>query len=452
MEIRMPPLDFAPPRVYVLDQVWKSPAAARRAEHVIRACAESEMRTFKLDDLPDIVVQEGWDHLPRMGSMDNVPPPSLLLGLFEPDAAVVDSRVARLRAAYSGAGSFSWHVAAGGGAFTFFCSALDELRPNPTHVCRPQWRLHQGRGCPHQCAYCSLGGVLISQVNTEEYIEHLGELLRRNPWQKTWLYDDVMDVPTLEPQLDTLAPLMRFFEQTRDRYLIIHTKSDRVEGFLEAGAPANTIIAWSLSGPTQSRRLEPRTGTTEGRIEAARLCQQAGITVRFKFKPIIPVRHWRDEADYAIELALSRTQPDNLSLTSLMWMSMEQLESCMDVKVLDPDFVAAGRAAVEQMQGVRVGPFPDAQREQLYRHYLQSIRRRAPDMPVTLCTESLAMWKQLGSELGYSPTDYVCGCGAGATPQLQRLQTSPWHDARVAARTDGAPVFVENEGRFTMTR
>ena len=147
-------------------------------------------------------------------------------------------------------------------------------------------------------------------MNTEEYIEKLGELLAQNPWQKTWLYDDVMDVPTLEPQLDTLAPLMRFFESTGDRYLILHTKTDRVDALIEAGAPKNTIIAWSLSGPTQSTVLEPRTGTTETRIEAARRCQEAGMTIRYKFKPIIPVKNWREDAEYAIDLALRTTRPE----------------------------------------------------------------------------------------------------------------------------------------------
>ncbi len=448
----MRPLDFAPPRIYVLDQVWQRPAAARRAEGVIAACPEAEVRTFTCADLPDIVVAEGWDRFPRMGTLDNIPPPSLLLGLYQFDPARVDAIAKSLRTAYQGSGSFPWNVAAGGGAFTFFCSALQELRPNPEHVCRPQWRLHQGRGCPHQCAYCGLGGVIISHVNTEEYIDQLALLLRRNPWQKTWLYDDVMDVPTLEPQLDTLGPLMRFFEQTGDRYLIIHTKSARVDGLLAADAPANTIVAWSLSGATQSRHLEPGTGTTEERVEAAVQCQQAGITVRFKFKPIIPVRSWRRDAEQAVELALSRTRPDNLSLTALMWMQVEQLESCIDPSVLDPEFLQAARAAAADLRGVRVAPFPHACRERIYRHYLQAIRRHDANVPVTLCTESLDMWKSLGAELGYTPVDYVCGCGAGATPGLRRLPTSPWNDARPAAEATGDAVFVRQAEGYVMRR
>ena len=443
-----PKLDFQPPRIYVLDEVWERPEAAARAERVVAACPGAEMRTFAYGDLPDIVVEERWDRFPKMGTMEEVPPPIPVLGLFRFDRQEVARTVASMKEAYRRNGGFPFELAAGGGAFVFFSSSLTELRPNPNHVCRPQWRLHQGRGCPHQCAYCRLGGYLISHVNTEEYIENLADLLARNPWQKTWLYDDAMDVPTLEPQLDSLAPLMRFFESTKDRYLIIHTKTDRVEGFLEANAPDNTIIAWSLSGPTQSWQLEPLTGTTEGRIEAARRCQKAGIAVRYKFKPIIPVGDWREEAEYTVDLALSRTRPDNLSLTALMWMKVEEMKQCIPAGLLDRDFLKAAEEAEEEMRELNVAPFPHAVREEIYRHYLAAIRKRDADIPVTLCTDSLEMWRSLGADLGFSPATYVCGCGAGATPNRRALDSSPWVDARPAEDIDGRPIFVRRENEY----
>ncbi len=442
-------LNFVPPRIYVLDDVWKNPDAASRAERLAGRSPGSEVRTFSYDDLPDIVADESWDHPRKMGVMDSVPTPSLVLGLFRFDSEAVSETAARMEEAYAGDGSFPFRVAAGGGAFSFFCSStpdfsctdLAELRPNPEHVCRPQWRIHQGVGCPHQCAYCMRGDVIVSHVNTEDYIERLGNLLDRNPLQKTWLYDDGMDVLTLEPQLDTLAPLMRFFETTSDRYLIVHTKSDRVQALVEAGAPKNTIVVWSLGGTTQSRLLEKECGTTESRIEAARRCQDAGITVRYKFKPIVPVKEWRAEAEYAVDLALDRTAPDNVSMTALMWMDVDELRKCIRPQMLDSEFLDAAEAAVGEMAGSRNAPFPHRVREDIYRHYLSAIRARDPDVPVTISTESLDMWKALGSDLGFTPGSYVCGCGAGATPNLLTLNTNPWGDAKAALTWDGRPAL-----------
>jgi len=205
-------------------------------------------------------------------------------------------------------------------------------------------------------------------------------------------------------------------------------------------------VAWSLSGPTQSRQLEPLTGTTESRIEAARQCQEAGITIRYKFKPIIPVPDWRAEAEYCVDLALSRTRPDNLSLTHLMWMKVDALKACIGAENLAPDFLAAAEEAAEEMGDSRVAPFPHQKRAEVYRHYLAAIRERDADIPVTLCTESLDMWRELGEAVGTTPGSYVCGCGAGATPNLTTLETNPWTDAQPAAHEDGRPVFERDAG------
>ncbi|MFB3890768.1 MAG: hypothetical protein ACE15C_01965 [Phycisphaerae bacterium] len=441
------PLAFRPPRVYVLRDVWDDPLSARRARRLCEACPQAEVRTFTYSDLPDIVVQEGWDHPRRMGSLDRVPPPIPVLGLFRFDAQAVAEDQRRMRQAYKGDGEFPFRIAAGGDAFVFFCSTLSQVRPDPQHICRPQWRIHQGRGCPHQCAYCKLGGFILANVNTEVYIEHLAELLRQNPWQKTWLYDDVMDVPTMEPYIDTLGPLMRFFQSTGDRYLVVHTKSDRVEPFLEAGAPSNTIVVWSLAGPTQAGRLERVAGTTEGRVEAARRCQEAGLTVRYKFKPIVPVRDWRSEAAYTIDLALGRTRPDNLSMTVLMWMEVEDLKGCIPSELLDPQFLYAAQESKDAMHGSRNAPFPHELRLSVYRHYLSEIRRRDPDVPVTVSTESAEMWASMSKDLGVTIADYVCGCGAGATPNKRRLDSNPWRDALDARTWDGRAIV--SDGNIT---
>lgn len=433
------PLAFRPPRAYVLKAVWDVPEAARRAERLLAAFGTPDVRTFTYDEFAAIAAAEGRPGWRRMGTMADVPPPIPVLGLFRFDEEAVERDARRMAEAYGGEGDHPWRRLAGGDAFVFFCSGLQEVKPNPEHVCRPQWRIYQGRGCPHHCRYCGLGGWLLVNLNAEQYIQRLADLVRRNPWQKTYLIDDSMDVLALEPQLDWMRPLMRFFAATGDRYLVIHTKSDRVEALLDSGAPANTIVTWSLAGPTQADRIEPLTPSPEGRVEAARRCQAAGLQVRYKFKPIVPVRDWRGDAVRAIDLALGRTRPDNLSLTVLMWMPVEDLEACIPADLLDPAFLQAARDAREDLRGSRIAPFPHAVRETIYRHYLAEIRSRRADVPVALSTESLQMWRTLGPDLGFKPADYVCGCGAGATPGRARLDTNPWEDARQARTWDGRP-------------
>jgi hypothetical protein len=422
----------------VLDGVWRRPEAAARAERFCSFLPEAKAITFAMEDLPSIVAQEKLGVRPQMGQVDFAPPPIPFLTLYDFDRERVNETERKLKAAYTGEGDFPWRQAAGGTAFTFFCSGGDYRdQPAPTHVCRPQWRINQGIGCPHQCRYCSLGYALIAGANVEEYVEHLAQLVARNPWQKTYLYDDIMDVLTTEPALNAVPLLMKFFQETKDRYLILHTKSDRIGPLIEAGYPKNTIIAWSLSTPSQSRRVEPMAGTCESRIEAARLAQQAGMTVRFKFKPIVPLKNWRYEADLMIELMLRRTRPDNLSATVLMWKDLSRLLACIPAAMMEPELVAEAEKAASVLKGDRNGPFPEHVREQIYRHYLACVRKYDPEIPFTISTESLTMWKRLGPALGVTPSNYVCGCGAGATPGKRLLDTSPWNDAKAALTWDG---------------
>ena len=131
----------------------------------------------------------------------------------------------------------------------------------------------------------------------------------------------------------------------------------------------------------------------------------------------------------------------NLSLTSLMWMKVQELKQIIPESLLDPDFLHAAEDAEEQMRDLHVAPFPHEFRERIYRHYLSEIRSRDAEIPVTICTESLDMWGSMKGDLGFSPTTYVCGCGAGATPNRRALDTSPWQDAKPAVDWEGRPVF-----------
>jgi len=63
------PLYFKPPRVYVLNEVWDDPRAAARADRFCSYLPEAEMISYRMLDLPDIVVQEDLGCRPQMGEL-----------------------------------------------------------------------------------------------------------------------------------------------------------------------------------------------------------------------------------------------------------------------------------------------------------------------------------------------------------------------------------------------
>ncbi len=427
----MYPLD--PPAVFVHEDVMGSELWRQRAMGVVEALSKPvEPVVFADEQIPAMIDEGLLARRVPMGTLDEVHDPILLFNTFRFDGRF-DERVEALRAAGLKADGGPLRALLGYGAYNWANYNLEGDPHRHDKVCRPCWRIHLQQGCLHKCLYCGFGGLLVSSVNVEEYCEHLGEIVRRHPWQTTFLLDDDADPPCLEPEHGVLGPLMEWFGTLDGRYLIIHTKTWNTEWTRDVDHKGNTIIVWSLSGPTQSRLLEPNTGTTAERIEAARVAQEAGIQIRYKFKPIVPVRRWREEAAEAVALLFERTRPDVISLCVFMWMDIEELLRRLPREELDPEFLQAAEESRDEVAGTRAKPFPHHVRQAIYEHYLAEIRKHDPDIPVSISTENFAMWKALGPKLGFTATNYVCGCGPQSTPGAMKLACHPF---KVAVRDD----------------
>lgn len=430
----MYPLD--PPGVYAHESTAADPKLWARVQSVAAALERpQEPVLFRDEELPEIIRSGRWtEGLRPMGTLAEVRDPILVFNTFRFDGRRAE-RVARFDEQKLGIGGHLRDNLIGEGAFNWFPAGLKEDPWRTEKVCRACWRIHFQSGCVHRCAYCGLGGVLATMVNVEEYLEQLDRLIAQHPWQETYLLEDDADVLCLEPELGCLGPIIEHFGRLKDRYLVIHTKSWNVDWMLPLRHGGNTIIVWSLTGPEQSRTLEPKTGTTEERVEAARKCQEAGYTVRYKFKPIIPIRGWQEDAAQAVELAMTRTRPDVISLCVFMWMGVEDMKRRLGAERLDPRLLQAAEEAAPAMAGLRTSPFPEDARAEIYDHYFAEIRKYDADVPVSLSTESPEMWERFEQKLGMTASNYVCGCGPQSTPWRRKLARGAWHG--ITVNTEG---------------
>jgi DNA repair photolyase len=427
--------DIRPPAVYVHADVMASARYRDRVEGVLHALRRPVRPvTFTDDDLPGMLhkglLSRRWP-LQGLGPAED---PALLFNLFR-----FDDRFEEIRSRLREAGveqEWGLRPLLGYGAFNWARYNLEGDPHRHDKVCRPCWRIHQQYGCLHRCTYCGfLCGLLVSSVNVEEYCEQLGEIIRRHPWQKTYLLDDDGDPPCLEPEHGVLGKLIEYFGALSDRYLIVHTKTWNTAWLRDLEHNGNTIFVWSLSGPTQSRLIEPRTGTTDQRILAARIAQEAGYTVRYKFKPIVPVKGWRDEAASTVAKLFEMTDPDVISLCVWMWHDVDEMKRRLPTHLLDPVYLKAAEDSRDEMAKTRSRPFPPWVRQEICEHYLKEIRAHNADVPVSLSTESFPMWKEMGPKLGYTAATYdtaatyVCGCGPTSTPGAVELSCHPFRDA-----------------------
>ena len=442
--------EIDPHAVFAHESVISREPDRERMERVVRAAGKDSSDVIVFDDekLPELMGEHDLLASRRtMGTLDEVRDPMLLFNTFRFDGRRREREAWLAERAPVGNKLLTLSLL-GYGAFDWFPAGLREDPSRHDKVCRACWRLHFQNGCIHRCRYCGFGGLLVTMTNVEDYIEQLDKVIAAHPWQLTYLFEDDADVPCLEPELGCLGPLVEHFGTLEDRYLIIHTKSANFDWMRDLDHRGNTIIVWSVSARTQSEQLEPRTGTWRERIEAARRMQEAGYTVRYKFKPIVPVVNWREEATEVLDLALAQTRPDVISLFSFAWMDVDRMKACLDVEMLDPEFVRAAEEAKDEMSDKLAKPFPEGKRAEIYEHYIAEIRRRNADVPISLSTESWSMWRRFEDELGAKPHNYVCGCGPQSTPWLKRLDCNAWAVAQrvpVATGDDGAGRYGDQE-------
>jgi hypothetical protein len=296
-------------------------------------------------------------------------------------------------------------------------------------VCWPTYNFGTVQGCPHGCMYCGegrAGKFLAVGLNLEEYMEQVvAPVIEANPWNKVFrMILNGADLITLEPEYGLHDLFTRTLARYEGRWGHFHTGSANVAWLAELPHRERLVGVWSTTCESVARELEPGSGPAVERIEAGRQCQEMGIAVRYKFKPVIPVRSWREEYAAIIKEALTRSQPESMGFALYMWHTFEAMAEGLPLEALEPAYVEAARAAAGEMKGVRTGPFPHAARKEIYQFLIGEARRWSKDVLLYVSTETRQMWDELKDELGQDPRAYICGCSSVAVPG-RRLALSP---------------------------
>ncbi len=287
-------------------------------------------------------------------------------------------------------------------------------------VCWPTFDFKTMCGCPHGCQYCGEGkhGKAITlAVNLEEFAETVvPKVVADHAFQKCFrLIGWVAEQAAFEPEYGAFELLNRKLASL-DRYIYFHSAGDSTDWAIDLPHPDRLIGIYSVTCDKVAREIEPGSGSFTARFDAAGRLNAAGIPTRPKFKPIIPVKGWRKEYTRAVDELFGRCQPESVGLCMIMWMSVDTLLEKIGEDLLDPELLAAARAAAPELADVKTGPFPHEVRREIYRHFIQDIRRHDKEVPIYISTESRAMWDDLAEELGQNPCAFFCGCSPVALP------------------------------------
>lgn len=414
-----------PPAVYLSEHLAADARAVRRADGMVAALGlGAKARSLADADLPAAIAEHGWQHARgRQGLTAGHFDPSLVFTTWRPGPhPEVEGLLAQCPS-----GTPRWLL---GTLLGIGGRGIHREQPEHHRICRERYQYDTLYGCPHGCRYCPAGSVAALFCNLEEFLDReVAPTAAQFPRQKVFMFNScASDTLCFEPEYGLSRLMAEFFAGTKDQYYLIHTKSANVGFLREVDHRGRTIVVWSLTSPTVSRQIEPGSATTEERIEAARQAQEAGCTVRFKLKPIIPVKGWRDELRHTIDLLFQKVRPDNIGMCTIAWMDGASMEACLDPELLDPDVLRAVRERAEEMKGVHTGPLPPETRAAIYDFCVDEIQRHDRQVPVFLSTESPEMWSRFAPRLGMKANDYVCACGPQCIPGAQRLQ-SLWKPA-----------------------
>lgn len=416
---------ITPRAVYIHERVMRDPRCVRRMERMMTRI-EPDERPLVVDDstLNDISRERRWERVTRWrtGRYNRERDPDIIFNAYawrDPERqGQFDERFEHLRFARLG-----------GAGFVGYRDGESQL-PSRGGICQNAYDLHSAWGCLHACDYCNIGEFLNIHLNLEEMVERLDDLLARHAWCRLWKYDNQTDQITFEPEYGASELMVGYFAEREDEYLLLYTKSDNVAHLLDLPHRSRTIISWTVSCETVAREVERNTPSTSERIDAMRRCQEAGYHVRARFSPIIPIRGWREENARMIRELLSATRPDVITMDLLAHLPGDKLAQCIDVGLLDPEWLAAHQAIyAREHPGRPYSPagkqiFPHELRAELYRHMVDRIRELDAEVPISFCNETPAVWHEFTrEELGHGPEDYVCTCGPTSVPGNPLLRT-----------------------------
>lgn len=412
-----------PLKVYMLERVQDDPRCVTRMERMLKAIGvdTGDVITITDENLPKVV-----DELRHLWPPENVPD-GQIRSYMRPlvfTTQVLSGKRPSLKGLLENCPEGT-PLSFLNSIFGYITNAIDQhpygRDQKENCVCWPTYNFGTMNGCPHGCLYCGTGraGKFITiALNLEDYMEKVvGPVIETYPWNKVFrMILSGADLMAFEPEYGLFDLFSRKLAQYEGRYGYFHTGGANVEWLADLPHKDRIIGVWSTTCDFVAQNIEPGSGPAVERFKAGAKCQEMGIPARYKFKPIIPVRNWREEYAKAIEQALTLSKPESIGFCLYIWNTYDSLVNTIPADMLDQEYLEEAKAASEKMKGVRTGPFPHHVRSEIYRFMIKEVRRWDKDVLLYISTETRDMWNELKDELGQDPKSYICACGSVAVP------------------------------------
>ena len=377
------------PAVYIACDRINTEEEKARVERMLQKISCDRRLTLKSEHITKAMAAEGWYEKGERTGEKRRQNPNIIFTTFDWQDEANDPLKGKAYQAFT-PGKF---------AFADFRDK-QQLRAEKGAVCNSGYEIHTAFGCLHSCSYCHVGNALTIMVDIEKFTEKLSSLMQNNPWQKLYKYDNQTDVLTLEPEYGATKKLVELFAAT-DKTLMLYTKSDNVDHILDLDHKGKTVVCWTMSCSEVAEKYELGAPSLEQRVEAARKCQEAGYGVRIRFSPIIPIENWKEKNAEMIRQIFTKISPSVVSMETLCHMSGRQANALFSNLAIKP----SGDAKEYEL-------FKHADRSEIYRFFIEEIRKHNKKVRIALCLETEKMWQELKGLVNGNPNNFYCCCGA----------------------------------------
>lgn len=272
-------------------------------------------------------------------------------------------------------------------------------------VCCNYFVINFASNCPMDCSYCYLQEYLAHNpalkvfANVDDLLAEADELLNKH---RRYFFrigtGEITDSLVLDPYIGFTREVVPFFAEQPNVLLELKTKSNCVEDLLTLDPKDRIVVSWSLNPQTVIDAEEHGTASLFERLQAARLCQDAGYRLGFHFDPMIEYPDWRREYEELVDQLFATVDWRRIS-----WLSMGVLRNTPGLKRAMRERLPRTRLLAAEQVPNSDGKLRYFQplRIEMYRNMLGWIRRIAPTVKVYLCMESRHVWEQV---FGYAPS------------------------------------------------
>jgi len=276
-------------------------------------------------------------------------------------------------------------------------------------------------GCFYQCDWCYLKltyraafPFITIRAQYDKIKEQIHRRLRRTNDPVMFNSGELADSLSMEHLTRAGRGFIPWFGNSDNGYLFMLTKSDSVDHILDIPHNGHTIIAWSISNETVSRKFEIGAPPFERRLEAAHKAQKSGYPVRIRLDPIVPFSGWRKAYGETVEKVFSRIDPERVTLGTLrfeegfykmrnsFFTSGPELPKHMED--MQPMFPPKSFPGLKRPKSGKYS-FSEERRAEIFSFAIGEIRKHS-DCKIALCKESAAVWRRLGMTL--SECSCVC--------------------------------------------